>query len=144
MLTVLRTVLLASTGLAISACASLEPEPCTAEWVDWKKTQVLNTFARQHTGDIRFVRELAGSFDREQSAPQVLLRLATAGPRVQSLVEDFVDLAVPAVQTAVAQCGSAPRASQLFADMLRDEGVDEKTLEWIETLGVFFDQTAAD
>lgn len=128
--------------LGAAACASVEPAPCTAEWIDWKKDEVIRAFVIDHRGDVGFVRDLAGSFGDGASTPQTLLRLTSAIPRVARLVEDFTELAVPAVETAVAQCGSAPRAASLFADMLREEGVDEETLEWIEALGLLMDRSA--
>lgn len=127
-------------AVILSACASREPEPCTQEWVDWKKDRILSSFARSHTGDIGFVRGLRETFDGDKLTAADALMLVQAAPRVERLVNDFIDKAAPEVRSAIARCGGEPRNAALFADMLRKEGVDEETLSWIETLGVAMDR----
>jgi hypothetical protein len=129
-------------ALSLAACASIEPEPCTSEWVSWKKDRILKSFARSHTGDIGFVRDLRKTFDGGKLTPADALMLMTAAPRIERLVGDFVDRAAPEVRSAIARCGGEPRTAALFAEMLRAEGVDEEILTWIETLGGARDQTS--
>ncbi|MEZ5936612.1 MAG: hypothetical protein R3C52_00160 [Hyphomonadaceae bacterium] len=141
-LAVVATLAVLGAALPVTGCASLEPEPCTQDWVDWKKDRILSAFARDHVGDIGFVRDISDVLDSGQPSGVIALRLAAAAPRVGRLVTDFTDRAVPEVRSAIAQCGTGPRAGELFADMLRKEGVDENTLAWVQTLSVLMDNGA--
>lgn len=123
----------------LAACATTEPEPCTPEWVQYKKDRVLALFARDHGSEIGALLELKDSFDKTKGSGlsdiQRVMRLAPMAPKIGKMVEAFVDTAAPEVRRAVAQCGGPEKTSLLFADMLRKEGVDEETLKWVQTVG---------
>lgn len=127
----------------LSACAT-SPEPCTAEWFDWKTERILGDFVYDHRRQINDLREQAplmfgAEGGLEQIAPTSLLVLTAIG--ALQLVVDFADDAWPEISDAVAECASAPDASRLFADMLRREGVDDRAVRAIEDLGGLMDLT---
>lgn len=127
----------------ISACTTT-PEPCTAEWIDWKTERILGQFVYDHRKQIDDLREQAPRMfgpegDLERIAPTSLLVLTAIG--ALQLVVDFADDAWPEVADAVSECSSPPDASRLFADMLRREGVDDRAVHAIEDLGGLVDLT---
>lgn len=135
-------ILAASAAIAAGGCAT-EPPPCTAEWMQWRKDRVLKAFASDHRKEINALRDMAATLkDGEGDTAMLSMSLAAVG--VLSLAADFVDEAAPAVREAVGQCGSAPRAAQLFADMLRDEGVEEDAVKAIERLGALVETNRLD
>jgi hypothetical protein len=124
--------------LAFAAACATGPKPCTAEWVDWKTARFFDEFVRDHRNDITEIRDitsrLSGTDDRSAGN---IATMALAGIRVLAMAGDFLQDTVPEVQDALAQCGTAPRASQLFASLLRREGFDERAVKAIEDLGAF-------
>ena len=128
---------------AMSACATA-PEPCTAEWFDWKTERILGGFVYDHRKQIDDLREQAPRMfgaegGLQELAPSSMLILTAIG--ALDLVIDFAGEAWPDITDAVAECSSAPDASRLFADMLRREGVDERAVRAIEDLGGLMDLT---
>ena len=127
----------------MSACATA-PEPCTAEWFDWKTERILGEFVYDHRRQINDLRDQAsfvlGAHGSSQTLSPNLTMVLTAIGALQ-LVADFADDAWPDITDAVAECSSAPDASRLFADMLRREGVDDRAVRAIEDLGGLMDLT---
>lgn len=128
---------LAGLVMNLGACAGLEPEPCTPEWVDWQKNQIFDPFVADYRSEIGSLRNLEGNLEN----PGMLTALQLAGliESLPRMAEDFNTDVVPRVQAAVATCAEPARASTLLAEMLRREGVEEDVLIWIETLGLLMD-----
>lgn len=139
----MRILLAAVAVLGVSACASMEPKPCTPEWVEWKKERVFNEFAREHRQEIENMRKMVAAFVKDEGPDRgfnaATLQFAMSGLGVLRLIGDFAESAVPAVREGIEKCGSSPRTAQLFADMLRKEGFDPKAAEAIESLGLWMD-----
>ena len=130
----MRRLIAASFGLmTLAACATLEPEPCTAEWVEWKTDRVLGSFARDHRGLISDLRDFSKNL--EDPGPLTLLRMASKVEDFQALAEDFQGNIMPELETAVAQCGTPEKFIPAFTGFLRNEGVEDDMLVWVETLG---------
>lgn len=127
-------ITLAMTALMLSACASLEPEPCTPEWVDYQTEQIIRPFAREYRNEINTLRELSGQLDN----PSMLttLRLVGQADTIADMFEDFQTRAVPRIEAAIAQCDAPGEASELLVAMLEREGVEADVIAWIEALGV--------
>ncbi|MGB3626381.1 MAG: hypothetical protein WA989_11145 [Henriciella sp.] len=124
------SLLLASTSL--SACMT-QPQPCTPEWVEWRTDKVLSRFARANYGTVNDLRSLSGKVDN----PSALTAL-----RIASLIDDFDDLArdfdrivMPELNNAIAQCSQPQNFVPAFTGFLRDEGVGEDVIEWVEVIG---------
>ena len=131
----LLAVAFAAVALSTSACASFEPDPCTPEWVEWKKDRILSEFARSHRSEIRTLRSLRETFDGGDVSAFEVAGVALAAPRLGQMAQDFVDLTVPEVRTALVQCGWNGGATPLFVEMLRDDGFDEQTIAFAQQLG---------
>ena len=138
-----RVIVSIACGLAIVAAngCALGPKPCTAEWVDWKTERIINDFARDHTKQIASIRHLGGMFDSGKTdlSGGKGLQVALAAIGGLSLIADFAHDAAPKARDAMSECSTAPKAAQLFASMLRREGVDEKTVKAIQDVGVLLD-----
>ena len=59
---------------------------------------------------------------------------------VLTLASDFMSELWPEIKDALSECDTAPRAAQLFASMLREQGVDERAVRAIEDLGLLLDR----
>jgi hypothetical protein len=138
-----RTVIagLAMIAFTGAGCASM-PEPCTSEWVHWKTDRFVSDFVRNHQKQFADARNSAalfagvGGLDTSGGIPMMVL--AAAG--VVTLASDFMNDLWPEVRDAVSQCDTAPRATQLFASILREQGVDERAAKAVEDLGLLLDR----
>ena len=130
-----------SAALALSACASLEPEPCTVEWIEWKTDQVTEGFVREYRPELR---QLAG-FSRalEDPSPLVLLEMSNRLSDFQVLAEAFQVDVLPDLKNAVDQCGSPTGFLTAFGSILEDQGVSGTVLEWVEEAAILIDETEA-
>lgn len=125
---------------AMAGCASM-PEPCTSEWVHWKTERFIGEFVRTHQKQFADARNSAvlfsgvGGADAPGNLP--LLVLTAAG--VITLATDFMSDLWPEVSEALSQCDTSPRAAQLFASILREQGVNERAAKAVEDLGLLLD-----
>jgi hypothetical protein len=125
-------IALASLGLAaLAACASVEPKPCTAEWVDYKTEKVLKNFASNNRGMINDLRRLQGK-DGEVD-PFVAIQLASKTRQIQKFADTFQTIVMPELELALDRCGDAELVPA-FTEFLRGEGVGDDTLEWVAPL----------
>lgn len=138
----IRSFAAAVLAMPILASCATAPEPCTAAWFDWKTERILGQFVYDHRKEINQLRDVAPTMfgpegGLEQIAPSSLLVLTAIG--ALQLTLDFANDAWPQISDAVAECSAPPRASRLFADMLRREGVDDRAVRAIEDLGNLVD-----
>ena len=120
--------------LGVSACASIEPEPCTADWVEWRKDQVLGTFARENRSTINLLRGLEK--DLQNPSAFTALKIAAATDDIGDMADSFANRVVPEIQASIRQCSADPlRATQLMAEFLEDQGVNDDVVAWVWTLG---------
>lgn len=113
----------------LAACATMEPEPCTAEWIDYKTDKVLRKFASENRPLIHDLRRLAdeeGDID-----PFVAFSLARKSGRIQQFADSFNDIVLPELEAALDQCGTKEEFAPAFAKFLKQEGVNDAALEWI-------------
>jgi hypothetical protein len=132
------TVLTGIATLMLAASCASGPKPCTAEWVDWKTARFFDQFSREHRRDLDSLRDttsrLSGPDDKSIGN---VATMAMAGVKAIGLAGSFLDDTVPEIKNAIGQCGTAPRASQLFASLLRREGFDDRAVKAVEDLGAF-------
>lgn len=120
--------------VALAGCATLEPEPCTAEWVEYRKDRILDGFARDNRSTLRTLKRLQS--DLEDPGPFTALKIADAASDVGDMADDFVNRVVPEVEAALSQCGRDPvQAMELMATFLEDQDVGDDVLAWVWTLG---------
>ena len=127
-----RIVIAAVTLATLSACAT-QPEPCTPEWVEWKSEKVLKSFAFQNRGFLRDLKKLDGQLD--SPGPLMALRLISLADDAADVFENFEDKVLPELSAARAQCGSVEKLMPAFTNFLRDEGISEDALKWVQGLG---------
>lgn len=131
--------LIAIPALFIAACAT-QPKPCTAEWVDWKTDRFFDEFVGDHREDIGELRSLTANLNTEDKSLGNIAVLASAAGKAISLGSDFLNDTVPEINSAISQCGTTPKATQLFASLLRREGFDERSVKAVEDLGALLDR----
>ncbi len=124
--------------VGLGACASVEPEPCTPQWVDWQKERIFDPFVSEYRREISSLRDLQGNLD--QPGMMTAFQMAGLIEKLPRMAEDFRSNVVPSIQAAVATCSQPEKASTLLADMLRREGVGDDVLVWVETLGLLVER----
>jgi len=118
--------LIAATSLG--ACATA-PEPCTAEWIDYRTEKVLNRFAFENRGLVSDLRGLVKE-DGEISQVEAIL-LAAKADDLRRFATSFDKIIIPELESAVGQCGNKPEFIPAFTEFLRKEGVSDDALEWV-------------
>ena len=126
-------------ALVLAACAS-QPKPCTAEWVDWKPQRFFDEFVGDHRQDIIELRGLTANLNTDDKSISNIAIMASAAGKAISLGSAFLNNTVPEINSAISQCGTTPKATQLFASFLRREGFDERSVKAIEDLGAVLDR----
>lgn len=128
-------------ALLLSGCASLEPEPCTPEWVQWKTDDITDGFVQEYRPELR---ELA-AFSRglEDPSPLLLLQMTTRLSDFQVMAEAFRDDIVPELKAAVDQCGSPTGFATAFTRILEEQGVSDTVLDWVEETAIMLERREA-
>ena len=121
-------------GLTMLGACATTPEPCTPEWVEWKSEKILTRFALANRSEVNRLRDFSETLDGDDISPLVALQ-------IPGMIEDFKVLAnafeadvLPALNAAVDECGSVQALAPALTQFLRDEGVGEDVLEWVELL----------
>ena len=127
--------LLALISVSLCACASLEPEPCTAEWVEWKTQNTLAPFAQTHKGTVQDL--VRFSKNLEDPGPLTLITLPSKLEDLTTLAEAFKLDVLPELQSAAAQCETAKPFITAFSSFLEEEGVDQEMIALLTTLSIF-------
>lgn len=141
MLAHLRTGLAALALAGLASCATT-PKPCTSEWVHWKTEKFVTRFVKDHQKEFTDARNTSamfsgmGGLDTSQGIPMMLLSVGG----VLTLASDFMNDLWPEVRNAVSECDTAPQAAQLFASILREQGVNERAAKAVEDLGMLLDR----
>ena len=129
-------------AMILGAGCATTPEPCTSEWVHWKTERFVAKFVNDHQKEFRDARNSAalfagaGGLDTSGGIPTMIL---AAGGMI-SLASDFMTDLWPEVRDSLSECDTAPRATQLFASILREQGVDERAAKAVEDLGLLLDK----
>lgn len=116
----------------ISACATPEPEACTTEWVDWKKDRLVRQFAVQNRGLISDLRKLSNG--GQSIGPLQAISLLSKVDDFEKFFDSFQSVLIPEIQSAVKQCAVPDQFIPVFTGFLRDEGISEEAIEWIEPI----------
>lgn len=122
--------------LILGACAT-SPEPCTPEWVEWKSEKVLKRFAVANYSEVRRLRNFSETLQGDDIGPLVALQIPGMINDFKALAADFETIALPELNAAMDQCGGIQELAPALTSFLRDEGVGEDVLEWVELLTVF-------
>lgn len=138
----MRVAALALACLPVMASCASAPKPCTSEWVHWKTERFVSKFVEDHQKEFADARNSSvlfagmGGIDTSGGIPMMLL----AAGGMLTLASDFMNDLWPELRDAVSECDTSPRATQLFASILRDQGVDERAAKAVEDLGMLLDR----
>ncbi|MDP3461144.1 MAG: hypothetical protein Q8S09_17860 [Hyphomonas sp.] len=122
----LSAALLVATSLG--ACATA-PEPCTAEWIDYRTDRILKRFAgenRELVSDLRQLMRADGDVD-----PVRAILLAAKADELRRFADSFDRIIIPELQSSISQCRGDANFVPAFTEFLRREGVSEDALEWV-------------
>ena len=123
-------------GAALLAACQTTPEPCTAEWVEWKTEKVLTRFAVNNYSEVKRLRDFSQTLEEDNIGPLIALQIPAMIDDFKDLASNFEDAVLPELNAAAALCGGAQELAPAFVAFLRDEGVGEDVLEWVELLTV--------
>ncbi|WP_300381978.1 hypothetical protein [Henriciella sp.] len=120
-------------SLTLAGGCQTQPDPCTPEWIEWKTDRVLSRFAQANMDTVRALRDVPDS--PANSSAVTALRIATLMGDFTDLAEDFDRIVMPELNDAVALCGEPRNFVPAFSQFLRNEGVSEDVIGWIEVIG---------
>lgn len=121
----------------ISACASLDVDPCSRQGIEYRMNRILKDYARDNRGEINDLKQAASYLEGQSSFGA--MRLAFAVQSLRRMVDRFQEDVVPDVQEIALECNVADPLQDVFIDFLRDEGVKNEVLEWVEAFKFVFD-----
>jgi hypothetical protein len=113
---------------SLGACATA-PEPCTAEWIDYRTDRILKRFAgenRELVSDLRQLMRADGDVD-----PVRAILLAAKADELRRFADSFDRIIIPELQSSISQCRGDANFVPAFTEFLRREGVSEDALEWV-------------
>ena len=128
-------------GLAMLGACATTPEPCTPEWVEWKSEKILSRFALANYSEVKRLRDFSETLEGDNISPLVALQVPGMIDVFKDLASDFEADVLPALNDAVDECGSIQALAPALTQFLRDEGVGEDVLEWVELLTVIAVET---
>lgn len=128
----MRALLFGVAAVMITGCATIEPEPCTSEWVEWRTSQITNSFSRQYRSELLDMRRFANRL--ENPSPLVLLELTSRLEEFRNIATDFSSNIVPELRSAVDQCGTPTQFATAFSGFLEDQGMPDTVLSWIQEI----------
>lgn len=99
--------------------------------------RILKDYARDNRGEINDLKQAASYLEGQSSFGA--MRLAFAVQSLRRMVDRFQDDVVPEVQEIALQCEVADPLQDVFIDFLRDEGVRNEVLEWVEAFKFAFE-----
>ena len=123
-------------GAALLAACQTSPEPCTAEWVEWKTEKVLTQFAVNNQREVKRLRDFSQTLEEDDIGPLIAFQIPAMIDDFKDLANSFEDTVLPELNAAAELCGGAQELAPAFVAFLRDEGVGEDVLEWVEVITV--------
>lgn len=120
---------LAALALASAGACATQPEPCTAEWVEYRTDRILGRFAMENRGLVNDLRQLTRADGKVDPVQSILL--AAKAEDIQRFARSFETVVVPELNSAIQQCGRHEDFVPAFTQFLRDEGVPEASLQWV-------------
>ena len=125
------------TSLAVLAACQTTPEPCTPEWVEWKRHKILTRFAQDNRNEVRRLRDFSQTLQEGEVGPMTALQVPGMIEDFKILAADFDRSVLPDLNAALAQCNSVQELAPAFVSFLRKQGVSDEVLEWVELLSAF-------
>ena len=124
----------ALSALVLAAACTTTPEPCTPEWVDYKTDRILGDFARHYRHEVNDLRDFANALQDGDTSPLTMMQIPAHIDTFKLLAAAFEAETLPDLNAAISQCSDPQLLVPAFTSFLRDEGVGEDVLEWVEVL----------
>lgn len=122
----------------VPACAAIQPEPCTSDWVKWQTHEITRDFRDKYDQQIR---DLARFSKRlEEPGPLTVMQIPARLTEFQDMAEDFSQTVLPDLRSAVDQCGTPTKFVSAFSGLLEEQGVDRSVLTWVEDTAVLIEK----
>ena len=138
----MRTSLFCVAALLLTGCATIEPEPCTSEWVEWRTSQITDSFSRQYRSELLDMRRFATRL--ENPSPLILLELTSRLEEFRTIATDFSGNVMPELRSAVDQCGTPTQFATAFSGFLEGQGMPETVLSWIDEIATTMEALSQD
>lgn len=123
--------------LGLNGCASLQPKPCTSDWVKWRTDAITSDFRQEFAPVIRDMAQFSRQL--ENPSPLVLLQVASRLQDFEAMARSFSGDVMPELRSAIDQCGTPTKFVSAFSGLLEEQGVDGKVLDWVESTAVLME-----
>jgi hypothetical protein len=112
-------------GFGLSACAAVEPEPCTADWFKFQGRAAFSEVRTELADVIRDLKTVARDLDRPEITPFAAVRLIGALPKLQRLFEAYQMSVEPRLQRIATECQRPEEVRKALVTFLEDEGLED-------------------
>lgn len=112
-------------GLALGACAGIEPEPCTADWFEYQGRAAFIEMRVDLRDTIRDLKAVARELEGDAVTPWGAMKLVTALPKLAKLYEAFEVSVKPRLERIANECGRPQVVREALVDFLEDEGLED-------------------
>ena len=126
----------ALTLITVGGCATTV-DPCSVDGVERRVSGVLDQFAREYRADLNEVKRAVSYFDGETVFGT--MRITQAVGALRRVASGFEDDIVPELSAISQQCGTVGNMREVFVDFLRDEGFNNRVLEWVDDFNFEFE-----
>jgi hypothetical protein len=112
-------------GFSLSACAAIEPEPCTADWFKFQGRAAFGEVRTELADVIRDLKTVARDLDRPEITPLAAVRLIGALPKLQRLYDSYQVSVQPRLERIATECQRPEEVRKALITFLEDEGLEE-------------------
>ena len=114
----------------LSGCSTTGYDPCSKAGIQARVESSLKSYAIKNRNDIRRLKQVSQYLggDSVHGNMQIVFGLEA----LTRMVSSFEDDVMPELSAISKQCGSSNDVRDVFLDFLKDQGVSQKVLKWIE------------
>ncbi|MEM6627030.1 MAG: hypothetical protein AAF719_10030 [Pseudomonadota bacterium] len=136
-MTLARLSIAALAFAALGACATQQPQTCSAEWISARSQAAFDNLRLEAGDDLDTLLDFAKSFDEDgaPTGPLAAFRLMNAVSSLETVAETFVEQTKPDLELIAQECDDPQLMADAFSDFLRDEGAPDSVIDLIATLG---------
>lgn len=123
-------------SMFVAGCATTV-DPCSTAGIERRVSASLSGFSRAYRADLNEVKRAVAYFDGETVLGT--MRIAQAINSLRRVATGFEEDIVPELQSISQQCGTVGNLREIFVDFLRDEGFNNRVLEWVDDFQFAFE-----